>query len=322
MMHRVFSPMGNDSFIGSPVRTLKSLECTFPKQEERTTRSKHFPCLAVVDPRVRTLASSNARLYYLGAADYVAGAIMPVHDWTRVIAGVFHDFHQTWIPEIKNTLNDEILPEGFYALAEQIAEGPQPDVLALEAVENTIDSGSLSGRPGTAVALADRPPRVEYTEHAEDERYARSATRVSIYHASGDRVVAYIEILSPGNKRSQFELNRFLDKLDEALMRGCHLLVIDPHPPGRHDPNGIHAAFWGRRLSAPRGVTPDRPLGLSAYRADIHPTAYFQPVAVGQPLPEMPLFLTPDMYVNVPLESTYMAAYRGVPKRWKNVIEA
>src|SRR5438093_7868319 len=76
MMHRVFSPMGNDSFIGSPVRTLKSLECTFPKQEERTTRSKHFPCLAVVDPRVRTLASSNARLYYLGAADYVAGAIM------------------------------------------------------------------------------------------------------------------------------------------------------------------------------------------------------------------------------------------------------
>jgi len=51
---------------------------------------------------------------------------MPVHDWTRVISGIFHDFHQTWIPEIKNVLNNKVLPEGFYALAEQIAEGPQP----------------------------------------------------------------------------------------------------------------------------------------------------------------------------------------------------
>jgi hypothetical protein len=247
---------------------------------------------------------------------------MPEHDWTRVIPGVFHHFHQTWVPEITIALNEKILPQGFYALAEQIAEGPQPDVIALEAIEKTVQSGSDSGRAGTALALADRPPRVEYTEHAEDERYARSASRVAIHHASGDRVVAYIEILSPGNKRSQFELNRFIGKLDDALMRGCHLLVIDPHPPGRNDPKGVHAVFWGRRSSEPRGVTPDRPLGLSAYRADIHPTAYFQPVGVGQMLPDMPLFLTPDLYVNVPLEATYMAAYLGVPKRWKDVIEA
>jgi hypothetical protein len=30
---------------------------------------------------------------------------MPLHDWTRVEAGVFHDFHATWIPEIKKRLN-------------------------------------------------------------------------------------------------------------------------------------------------------------------------------------------------------------------------
>ena len=28
----------------------------------------------------------------------------------------------------------------------------------------------------------------------------------------------------------------------------------------------------------------------------------------------MPLFLEPEIYVNVPLEETYMAAYRGVPR--------
>ena len=36
----------------------------------------------------------------------------------------------------------------------------------------------------------------------------------------------------------------------------------------------------------------------------------------------MPLFLEPELYVNVPLEATYQAAYRGVPRRWKTVLEA
>jgi hypothetical protein len=45
-------------------------------------------------------------------------------------------------------------------------------------------------------------------------------------------------------------------------------------------------------------------------------------VAIGKELKSMPLFLTPEVYVPVPLEETYQAAYRGVPKRWKDVIEA
>jgi len=36
---------------------------------------------------------------------------------------------------------------------------------------------------------------------------------------------------------------------------------------------------------------------------------------------EMPLFLEPEIYINVPLEETYVAAYRGVPQRWKRVLE-
>lgn len=51
-------------------------------------------------------------------------------------------------------------------------------------------------------------------------------------------------------------------------------------------------------------------------------TAYVEPVAVGQALSDMPLFLDPGHYVNVPLESTYQAAYEGVPRRWRQVIEA
>jgi len=35
---------------------------------------------------------------------------MPVHDWTRVEDGIYHDFHVSWIPEIKKVLNEGLLP--------------------------------------------------------------------------------------------------------------------------------------------------------------------------------------------------------------------
>ena len=35
----------------------------------------------------------------------------------------------------------------------------------------------------------------------------------------------------------------------------------------------------------------------------------------------MPLFLDVDPYVTIPLEPTYIAAYRGVPEVWRDVLE-
>jgi hypothetical protein len=245
---------------------------------------------------------------------------MPVHDWARVIPGIFHDFHQRWIGAIRDHLNAGLLPPEYYALAEQVAEGSQPDVVALERRVSEEPTGWQASGAGL-VAVVDHPPQVKYIESQEREIYARSASRVGVYHASGDRIVGFIEIVSPGNKRLLYELKRFLNKLDEALQRGIHLLVIDVHPPGRHDPRGIHAAFWEMRCSESHGVTAERPLGLSAYRADAAPTAYFEPFAVGDALPDMPVFLTPGHYINVPLEATYLESWRGAPARWKQVLE-
>jgi hypothetical protein len=246
---------------------------------------------------------------------------MPVHDWTRVVPGNFHDLHQVWIGAMRNALNDGRMPEGYYAMAEQVAEGPIPDVVALQAGTN----GATPFYPETlddrAVAVLERPPKVRFTEEQERDIYADRADRVAIRHASGDRIVAYIEIVSPGNKHSPMALDKFVEKCNDALECGIHLLIIDILPPGKHDPKGIHAALWEYRYSESHGVTREEPLGLSSYRVDDVPRAYFQPLAVGQPLPDMPVFITPMHYVDVPLEQTYAEAYRGVPERWKRVIE-
>ena len=68
-------------------------------------------------------------------------------------------------------------------------------------------------------------------------------------------------------------------------------------------------------------VESTKPLTLAGYAAGDPITCYVEPTEVGSKLVPMPLFLDVDHYVNVPLEETYMAAYVGVPSRWKRVIE-
>ena len=243
---------------------------------------------------------------------------MPLHDWTRVSAGIFHDFHQAWITEIRNRLNDGLLPQGYYALAEQVAGGPQPDVLTLEAEESATASAAVGSTASAVLLETQTPPQVRYTLDDDGLIYALTADRLAIRHISGDRVVAFVEIVSLGNKQSAAMFKQFLDKLSDALVAGCHLMVVDLYPPGRHDPEGIHAAFWS---SGTPTVTPAEPLSVSAYRAGPKARAYFEPLSVGGALPDFPLFLTSELYVNVPLEATYQSAWRGVPQRWKRVIE-
>jgi len=57
---------------------------------------------------------------------------MPIHDWTRVDAGILHYFHQIWIVAITNVLNERLLPRQYYALTEQQGAGFEPDFLTLK----------------------------------------------------------------------------------------------------------------------------------------------------------------------------------------------
>jgi hypothetical protein len=48
---------------------------------------------------------------------------------------------------------------------------------------------------------------------------------------------------------------------------------------------------------------------------------FVEPVAVGDVLPDMPLFLEPEFYVPVPLEATYQSTWEGVPQFWRDQLE-
>lgn len=242
---------------------------------------------------------------------------MAVHDWTLVDAGTFHGFHTAWVTHLSETLNGGLLPSGYYALPEQHAGRHIADVLTLHAPRPT--EGSPPSTEG-GVAVADAPPRVRH--RLTPSPAARGARRtLAIRHVSGHRIIALVEIISPSNKDRYAHVAEFADKAETALWHGIHLLLVDLFPPGPYDPRGMHGAIWELLNDEPYPLPAEEPLTLAAYVAGSRPEAYVEHLAVGCPLADMPLFLTADRYINVPLENTYAAAFRGMPEYWRDVLE-
>jgi hypothetical protein len=248
---------------------------------------------------------------------------MPVHDWKRVEAGIFHAFHTRWVGEIQGALNDGMLPDGFYALAEQHAIRSIADVLTLHGGAPTSESVP-SPRSCGGTAVAEAPPKTRRHQTIENAGVLARRRTLAIRHVSGHRLIAMIEILSPGNKDREKHVEEFVAKAVSALAAGVHLLIVDLFPPGRHDPCGIHGVILELLDESAEAydLPADEPLTLASYVADPTVDVYLEHLAPGAPLAEMPLFLDPDWYVDAPLEATYTAAYRGMPAYWRSVLEA
>src|SRR5262245_24253357 len=190
---------------------------------------------------------------------------MPMHDWTRVKAGTYHNFHYGWVAAIRDRFNAGLLPSGYFAMAEQIIGRPETDVVTLQIPHRS--NGGLA-------VLPERPKtRFVFPLPPDQERYARKANRIAIHHELGE-VVAVIEIVSPGNKDRKRALQSFVDKAIDLIQQQVNLLIIDPFPPGRHDPQGIHAAIWTDFAEQPFELPPDKRLTLASYQVEPVKTSY------------------------------------------------
>lgn len=241
---------------------------------------------------------------------------MPMHNWELVEAGIYHAFHHEWISEISRALNRGLLPKSLDALPEQVAAGFGPDVLTLQDESDSTETGTNFG-PAT---LTHAKPKVFHFAKKVGGISPRRKSLVAVRHVTGDRVVAMIEIVSPGNKNTAHAFRSFVQKAGELLEQRVHLLLIDPFPPGPRDPNGIHAAIWDDIAGEPFVLSSDKPLTMVAYEVEYDINAYVETIAVGDTLPDIPLFLAPNRHILVPLEKTYQAAWDTVPARWQRVI--
>jgi hypothetical protein len=241
---------------------------------------------------------------------------MALHDWTRVPAGLFHHFHQSWSIRIADILNAGRLPKGVAALVEQRAAPRETDVLAIEA--RNAQRPKIDGNGG--VVTTERPV-TRFVRRTTPELYARRASRVVVKHHLG-RILAIIEIVPPGNKDSRASLGEFVEKTVEFLRAGIHLLVVDPFPPTPRDPFGIHKAIWDEFVEEDFVLPEGKDRTLVSYEVGSEYVAYVEPIGVGDVLPDMSLFLWYDLNVRVPLESTYMATWESSPIDLRTAVES
>jgi hypothetical protein len=213
---------------------------------------------------------------------------MPMHDWTRVEPAIFYDFRHSWISEIKRTLNRD-LPKDHYALIQQQKLQFDPNL------------------PFQLHRVGVNPVPV---------------SAIVVRRSNDDRAVAMVEVVSPGIKYNADTVGAFVDHLCEKLQKKLQVLLIDPVRSGEHDLRSIHGAIWEKFDHEPEVCSAQKPLSLAAYSSGDSIKVYLQPFAVGDELPNMPLFLEQEAYIDVPLERTYMAAWEVVPLRWRRVIDS
>ena len=231
--------------------------------------------------------------------------------------------HLGWIDGLRAALNRTLLPEPFYALAEPVLGGVIPDVLTLRSGDPASDPGQAPSllddaaeRPVTAttVVIQDLPPA---------EVYAVLARQIVIKdRLRDDAVVAVIELVSRANKISRDNRDQLLLKTMELLRSSIHVVLVDVQQPTALVPRGFHALICDAHGESPASLPSDHPIQALSYQVldDGTRRSHVVPLRVGDPLPDMPVFLTAHQYVRIPLEETYMTAFGNLPRRFREVL--
>jgi len=180
---------------------------------------------------------------------------MPIHDCSRVPSGLFHHFHQDWSIELARTLNRGLLPSNLSALVEQRAGVVEPDVPAIEdyAALDDRETSLLEANAGRVATM--QAPTTRILQRSADEIYADRANRIVIRHHLG-RIVAMIEIVSPGNKDKRGAIRSSVEKTVDSIQAGVHVLIIDLFPPTVRDPKGLHKLIWDEIADQPFELPP------------------------------------------------------------------
>ncbi len=212
-------------------------------------------------------------------------------------------FHGAWAAAMARLLDQDVLPADYYAVPLVDRNGRiEIDVAALrEQGESMPTSGTarlqtwLASAPAFAVAV---------------DLAAVDGVEVQIFADDGDpRLAAAGELLSPPNKARPAARQAFAVKCVGYLQQGSSVVVVDTVTTRRADLNSTVLSLLGVDIGA--AALPLASLSAVSYRAvgreeesqqlEVCPA----PLALGQPLPTLPLWIASDFSVPLDLEASY-----------------
>ena len=220
----------------------------------------------------------------------------------------WQEIHGQWPARIVMQLREQ-LPKGFVS-GPLVHSGTQIEVDIATYEQNEAPTG-LSGRDPNGVATVPwtvaAPSLTVETDVLDDDEF-----EVRVYDAERDRtLVAVIELVSPANKDRVETRNRFVSKCAALLRQGVAVSIVDVVTTrhfnlyaelmaflGQTDPtlSGEPAAIYAATC---RWVIGERRGKLETWSHVLE---------VGQPLPTLPLWLSPIRVVPLDLEPSYEKA--------------
>jgi hypothetical protein len=213
-------------------------------------------------------------------------------------------FDHAWATVIAQQLNRGILPPDYFAEPE-ICVGPE-----LEIDVATLEVPNLGqGKGGSATAVWS-PPRPEIDVKVDFARLDSYEVRV-YQDLGGAELRAAIEVIGPANKDRAGSRRTFAAKCAGYLKHGISVVIVDIVTVRKAN---LHEELFKTLEVKTRRAGWQSPTGLYAvaYRAitarkSPRVQAWPEPLALGESLPHMPLWLSLDLCVPVQLEESYLA---------------
>lgn len=211
-------------------------------------------------------------------------------------------FHTNWASTIAAYLNRQGLPEHYFAEPTVHIEGQvQIDVATFE------DEAKGAANGGTAIATVPRTANITAPAWVIPAVYPDSFEVHIIKSEGGPKLAAAIELVSPSNKDRAAPRRAFAVKCANFLYQGIPFIVIDvvtSRSANLH--NEIIALLDTNNFRLPEETniyaTAYRPVRRDS-REEID--AWHAAIAVGEPLPMLPLFLDVDLSMVMDFEATY-----------------
>src|SRR4029079_11987727 len=202
----------------------------------------------------------------------------------------WHSFHNSWATYLSSRLN-ALLPDGYFAEA-NVQYGVEIDVAAFE------EQQAYPIPPGWAAP----PPQASYPLDLTG-----AVVEVGIFSRSGGpQLAGAVELVSPANKDRPSHREAFVSKCVTYLQAGVGLVIVDVVTERHVD--------FHRELLLRLGLTDPGPgpaLSGSSFRRVERDgvgslDVWREPIAVGQPLPKLPLWLRGGLCLPVELEESYL----------------
>jgi hypothetical protein len=201
----------------------------------------------------------------------------------------WHAFHNSWATYLSSHLN-ALLPEGYFAEA-SVQFGVEIDVAAFEE----------GGATPPQASWVPPPPQASLPLEL-----AGAVVEVSIFsRMGGPQLAGAVELISPANKDRAAHRDALVSRCAAYLQASVGLVLVDVVTDRSGD---LHRELLVRVGAGDPGPGPS--LSGSAYRPVERNGAaavdvWREPLAVGQRLPTLPLWLRGELCLPLELEATY-----------------